>query len=55
MANIEYIDIEPKWEDLIQVWEDMNELKTSEYVKGELIRMARVCDKIRTAQKKGKK
>ena len=54
-SKIEMIDCEPKWLELLDVWESMNELKTSNFVRKELEKMAICCDRVRQAQKSGRK
>ena len=49
-----WIDIEPKWIDIINLWKNLDKKVSDSYVFSELERMAKVCDTIRQAEKTGK-
>jgi hypothetical protein len=54
-GKITYIDLEPKWVDLVNFWVDTREVKCSDFIHKELLKMARATDILRQAQKKKKK
>ena len=50
---IETIDIEPTWMKIVNLWSNLDNKINDEHVLPELRKMAKLCDKVRQAQKLG--